>query len=236
MSRTVHRNAMRFGEVSEAKESPGAFSFANERRWLWPMSCRPCQIDAAFSKNSDSPFSLWGMKPQEKTFIVAGASAVLIAAGLGGSYLFFSKDNSSAANHATTTPTTTTPNTAATSGNTDTTGTTTNNTSATPAQTASSGYKDGTYSATTQYRVPRGSNNIDVSVTVKDGIVTAVKASHDYNDRESGMYIDSFESTLQSAVAGKSLDGLQLNRIGGATLTTVAFDDAIASIQNDAKA
>ena len=178
------------------------------------------------------------MKPQEKTFIVAGTTATLIAAGLGGSYLFFSKDNASATNNGTTTTSsTTTPNTSAASGSTAVTNATTNSTSTAATQAASSGYKDGTYSATTQYSGPRGySNSIGVSVTVKDGIVTAVKTTQNYSDRESGMYIDSFENALRSAVVGKSLDGLQLNRIGGATLTTVAFDDAIASIQSEAKA
>jgi|GEM_PF-828104 uncharacterized protein with FMN-binding domain len=178
------------------------------------------------------------MKPQEKTFIIVGTSAILLAAGIGGSYLFFAKDNSTASTastsatsaQATSDDTATTPSTASS-------GESSSNTTATGASTTtSSGYKEGTYSADTSYSVPLGySNSIGVSVTIKDGVVTAVKTTQNYTDRESGMYIDSFESSLQNAVVGKSIGSLQLNRIGGATLTTVAFDDALDSIRNDAK-
>ena len=174
------------------------------------------------------------MKPQEKTFIIVGTSAILIAAGLGGSYLFFAKDA------ATSTPEVATSASASTttggSQATTTPSTSTSNTSSTTTAT-SSGYKDGTYSATSNYSVPHGySNSIGVSITVKDGMVTAVETDQNYSDRESEMYIDCFESLLQNAVVDKAIKNLQLNRIGGATLTTAAFDDALDSIRNDAKA
>jgi len=176
------------------------------------------------------------MKPQEKTFIIVGTSAILIAAGLGGSYLFFAKDaapsgvatSASASTGTGSSDVTTTPSTPTSASSTNTSSTTT---------ATSSGYKDGTYSATSNYSVPQGnSNSIGVSITVKDGVVTAVKTDENYSDRESEMYIDSFESLLQNAVVDKSIKNLQLNRIGGATLTTAAFDDALDSIRNDAKA
>ena len=50
------------------------------------------------------------------------------------------------------------------------------------------------------------------------------------------MYIDSFVSAVQNAVVGKGVDGLSPSRIGGASLTTQAFDDALATIRTDAKA
>lgn len=116
--------------------------------------------------------------------------------------------------------------------------TTSQTTSSTTASTStSSGYKDGTYTAAASYSVPRSSNTIDVSLTVKDGVVTAVKTSHNYSDRESGMYIDSFDSSIQSSVVGKSIGSLtSLSRVGGASLTTYGFEDALATIANQAKA
>ncbi len=108
------------------------------------------------------------------------------------------------------------------------------NASATAANT--SGYKDGTYSASGNYSVPRGNNSIQVSLTVKNGVVSSVKTSHNYNDRESGMYIDSFDSRIESAVVGKSLGDISLSRVGGASLTTYGFEDALSTIANQAKA
>jgi hypothetical protein len=49
------------------------------------------------------------------------------------------------------------------------------------------------------------------------------------------MYIDSFDSSIKSVVIGKSLD-MSLSRVGGASLTTHGFEDALATIANQAKA
>ncbi len=101
----------------------------------------------------------------------------------------------------------------------------------------SSGYKDGTYIASANYSVPHGNNSIGVSITLSNGVVSAVKTTHDYADRESGMYVDSFDSSINSVVTGKSLEILtSLSRVGGASLTTFGFEDAVASIANQAKA
>ena len=101
----------------------------------------------------------------------------------------------------------------------------------------SSSYKDGTYTASANYGVPHGfQNSIKVTLTVTNGKVTSAEASHDYNDRESGMYVDSFDSSLDSAVVGKAIASLSPSRIGGASLTTYGFDDALAIIANQAKA
>ncbi len=175
------------------------------------------------------------MKQQDKIFIVVGSTAVLVTAGITGAWLFGKSDattqskstaaTSSGASATTTSQNTTTADVAATASAADTSSTA-----------AATGYKDGTYTATATYYVPRGSNSMSAKVTVSGGKVTAVSVNHDYSDRESGMYIDSFESALQSAVVGKSIDGLSLNRIGGATLTTQAFDDALTTVRNEAKA
>ncbi len=101
---------------------------------------------------------------------------------------------------------------------------------------STSSYKDGTYKATAEYYVPHGSNSITVNVSIKDGSITKVSATHDYADRESGMYVDSFDSSISSKAVGQKINGLSLSRVGGASLTTDAFDEVISSIANQAKA
>jgi uncharacterized protein with FMN-binding domain len=108
----------------------------------------------------------------------------------------------------------------------------------TPASTAStSGYKDGTYTATASYYVPHGQNNISVTIVIKEGVVSSVTPTHDYQDHESQMYVSSFDDYISGKVVGKNISTLtSLSRVGGASLTTEGFDQAIQTIAAQAKA
>lgn len=109
-------------------------------------------------------------------------------------------------------------------------------TTSTDSASSTNRYKDGTYTASADYSVPHGNNSIKVSLTVKNGVVASVSSSHDYADHESGMYVDWFDAAIDNFVVGKSLGDISLNRVGGASLTTYGFDDALATIANQAKA
>ena len=100
---------------------------------------------------------------------------------------------------------------------------------------ASSQYKDGTYKASINYRLPSDINELNVTLIIKDGKVSSVATDSNYGDQESSRYISGFENKVQSAVKGKSLSSLSIGRIGGASLTSSAFEDAVAQIQNDAQ-
>ena len=96
-------------------------------------------------------------------------------------------------------------------------------------------YKDGTYAATGSYDSPAGMENVAVSVTVKDNVVTAATVTNEAQDRESKHYQDLFISGYQSQVVGKSLASLHLGKVSGSSLTGNGFNDAIAKIQAQAK-
>lgn len=81
-----------------------------------------------------------------------------------------------------------------------------------------------------------GQNSIKVTVTVTDGEISAVQTSHDYQDRESGYYIDSFDADIKAAMAGTNISDAYAARVGGASLTSSAFNDALQTIENEAKA
>lgn len=106
--------------------------------------------------------------------------------------------------------------------------------SGTPA-TASS-YKDGSYSAVGQYRSPGGQQRLNVSLTVKDGTVTAAQVSEGAQDPESRSYQEMFIGGYQAQVVGHALDSLQLSRVSGSSLTPQGFNDAVAQIKTQAKA
>ncbi len=166
------------------------------------------------------------METPQKIFIAIGTIAVVGLAVVGGKMLF--SDDTAANKLATTQSTTTgTQVTAPT-----TTPVTTPSTSAT---TTPAGYKDGAYTSTQSYYVPHGeTNSLAVTLTIANGKISAVSTKNSYSDRESGMYISSFESSLSSDAKGQSLASYRPSRIGGASLTTEAFYQAISDVKTQA--
>ena len=97
-------------------------------------------------------------------------------------------------------------------------------------------YKDGTYSNQQTYRVPEGhSNTINVKITLSGDVIKELNIDSSYNNRESEEYIGDFESSIKSKVVGKKINDLDLSVVGGASLTTDAFNEAIKEIESKAK-
>ena len=103
----------------------------------------------------------------------------------------------------------------------------------TPAPADSNTYTNGTYVATKSYRTPDGTYQMNVSVTVKDDTVTASTLSFDADGARDG-YSKRFSNGYQSQVIGKNLGNVNLSRVGGASLTTNAFNSALSSIKSQA--
>jgi cytoskeletal protein RodZ len=94
-------------------------------------------------------------------------------------------------------------------------------------------YSNGTYYATKSYRTPDGTYQMNVSVTVKNDAVTGSTLSFDANGSRDG-YSKRFSSGYQNQVIGQDLGGLSLSRVGGASLTTKAFNSALDTIRSQA--
>jgi len=106
----------------------------------------------------------------------------------------------------------------------------------TPTTTNTSNLKNGTYTSTVSYNVPHGStDSITVTATIANGVITDVKNAHYAADRESQSYQNWFELEYKPLVIGKTPTNVLLSRIGGASLTTNAFNRAISNIQVKAK-
>lgn len=163
------------------------------------------------------------MESKQKIFVTIGTVAVIAAASIGGLALFKSPETSTAQStvgQMTSVTPTTTQSTAS---------------SSSPATASSGTYRDGTYTNTVNYRVPHGaSNSIAVTLVVSGGKITSVKTTDNYSDGESSFYISDFESSVSSDAAGQSLSSYSPSRIGGASLTTYAFSNAIDSIRTQA--
>lgn len=114
---------------------------------------------------------------------------------------------------------------------------TTTTSSSTPTMGMShSAYKDGTYAATSSYFVPSGQESIDVTLTVKNGVIVGSTIKNSETDYDSAVYQESFASVYKHYVVGQQLSGLQLSGVAGASDTTQGFNDALSQITSQAQA
>lgn len=108
--------------------------------------------------------------------------------------------------------------------------------SSTATNASSNSYKDGTYTADTEYYVPHGSEDIKVTLTLKDGVVTESSIENSEGDRDSASYQEDFASSYKSYVVGKKIGDIHLSYVAGASDTTQAFNDALSQIESQAQA
>jgi hypothetical protein len=90
---------------------------------------------------------------------------------------------------------------------------------------------DGTYSLVQTYTVPEGNKeSINISLVIKDGLVSSIKNSGNATNSESARYQSRFEFAIKDAIIGKKIETLNLSSVGGASLTTNAFNKSLAAI------
>ena len=96
--------------------------------------------------------------------------------------------------------------------------------------------KDGTYTSEVTYRTPTFSKyQLDVSLSIKNNIVTEATVAYSQG-AEKDPNAQRFEGAYRAEVIGKDINSLNLSRVGGASLTTGAFNEALTKIKTDAKA
>lgn len=98
-----------------------------------------------------------------------------------------------------------------------------------------SSYKDGTYSASSSYYVPHGQESIQVTLTLKNGVVTDSSVTNSETNYESASYQEGFAQEYKSYVIGKNIKDVQLSYVAGASDTTNGFNDAVNSIMSQAQ-
>lgn len=96
-------------------------------------------------------------------------------------------------------------------------------------------YKDGTYTATGSYLSPGGRESIELTVVIKDGVITETSLVAQATDREAEEHQELFAGHYKELVVGKKINGLSLSRVAGSSLTSNGFNDALQEIRNDAR-
>lgn len=115
-------------------------------------------------------------------------------------------------------------------------GTTTTTSSSNSSAPATSTYADGTYTARSDYYVPNGYENIQLTLTIKNGVVTNSNVINSEGDPESARFQQEFTTVYKSYVVGKNAGDIHLSYIAGASDTTQGFNDALSQILSKAQA
>ncbi len=90
------------------------------------------------------------------------------------------------------------------------------------------------YTETVTYLTPqRTEQKIAVTLTLKDGVVADANVVYEDGKGQNG-FQQRFDGTYKPEVVGKSLANISLSRVGGASLTSKAFNEAVAKISAEA--
>lgn len=91
-------------------------------------------------------------------------------------------------------------------------------------------FKDGSYEVSLDYQVPRGTNNMKATITIKDDIITEVATVNTVASAKSEEYTKPFSEQISAEVVGKKLSEAKITKIAGASGTSKAFDDILDQV------
>lgn len=97
-------------------------------------------------------------------------------------------------------------------------------------------YADGTYTADGSYQTPETVEQISVTLTLEDGVVTDVDVTGDPQARETEQYQGQFIDGIADEVVGVAIDELDVSRVAGSSLTSGGFNAAVDDIKEQAAA
>lgn len=100
---------------------------------------------------------------------------------------------------------------------------------------AAASFKDGTYTALGKYVSPGGPSAVDVTLTLKKNVVSAVKVVPKAENATAQSYESRFASGISAQVVGRRLDELDVTKVSGSSLTSQGFDRAVEAIAARAK-
>ena len=96
-------------------------------------------------------------------------------------------------------------------------------------------YQDGEYTAKGSYIPPSNTKEeVTVSLTLSDGVVTDLEVSTSGNHPTSKRYQAEFTDGVQQEVVGKPLDEVKVDKIASSSLTSSGFNKALDEIKSAA--
>lgn len=104
------------------------------------------------------------------------------------------------------------------------------------ATSTSGDYTDGTYTESGSYQAPSGEETVEVTVTLADNKITDVKVVGEATDPQAKRHQGEFSDGIAGEVVGKNIDEIKVDKVGGSSLTSGGFNEAIDAIKADAAA
>ncbi|REJ04300.1 FMN-binding protein [Microbacterium bovistercoris] len=96
-------------------------------------------------------------------------------------------------------------------------------------------YTDGTYTAEGSYQTPETVEQVSVTLTLTDGVVSDVEVTGDPQASETEQYQGQFIGGIAAEVEGKNIDELEVDRVAGSSLTSGGFNQAVEKIKEQAQ-
>ncbi|MET0447233.1 MAG: FMN-binding protein [Aeromicrobium sp.] len=97
-------------------------------------------------------------------------------------------------------------------------------------------YADGTYEASGSYQSPNGTESVDVTITLEGDVITDVEVVGHGESPDSKRYQGEFIDGIADEVVGVDIDDISVDRVGGSSLTSGGFNQAVADIKEQAVA
>ena len=97
-------------------------------------------------------------------------------------------------------------------------------------------YTDGTYTESGSYQAPSGTETVDVTITLAGDVITAVEVVGEATDPQAKLHQGEFIDGISAVVVGKNIDDIQVDKVGGSSLTSGGFNKAVDAIKADAAA
>ncbi|GAA2173952.1 hypothetical protein GCM10009846_17980 [Agrococcus versicolor] len=101
----------------------------------------------------------------------------------------------------------------------------------------SGAYADGEYTADGSYTSPGGEETITVTLTLAGGVIEDVSVENPETTNPNSLrYQGEFIDGIAAEVVGVPLDDVSVDRVGGSSLTSGGFEDALETIRDEAAA
>jgi len=103
-----------------------------------------------------------------------------------------------------------------------------------PTTTTLNTYKDGTYTVNGKYTSPGGDEEIGVTVTLKDGVITDTTVEPKTARPISQKFQGIFNENYKPFVMGKKINEVNLDKVSGSSLTPKGFMQGLEQIKQQA--
>lgn len=98
-----------------------------------------------------------------------------------------------------------------------------------------SSYRDGEFTASGTYSSPDGTDEIDVSVTLRNGVIESVSVETNPKSTTGARHQQLFAEGIAGEVEGERIDEVEVGRVNGSSLTGAGFNQAIGRIRQEAR-